>query len=230
MDLIHHKLPNVFISRDRGKVYSVNLVPGTAVYGEDLVKHDGQELRRWNPYRSKLAAMLLKEAADIDIKVDSTVLYLGAAAGTTASHVSDIASSGKVFCVEFSERPFRDLIALCEKRSNMIPVLASARRPGDYKHLAEKADIIYQDISQRDQVDIFISNVRMFLKVGGCGILMVKSRSIDVNAQPKLIYNEVRTRLISESLGAPKMALLSPYQKDHAAFVMHFKGQPKFRA
>ena len=220
MDLIHHSLPNVFISRDGSKLYSVNLVPGTTVYDEDLLKHEGRELRRWNPYRSKLAAMLLKGTADIDIKVDSTVLYLGAAAGTTASHISDIASSGKVFCVEFSERPFRDLIALCEKRSNMIPILTSARRPGDYKHLVEKADIVYQDISQRDQVDIFISNIRMFLKDRGSGILMVKSRSIDVNVQPKVIYSEVRARLISEFLGAPKMTPLTPYQKDHAAFVI----------
>ena len=48
------------------------------------------EYRVWNPFRSKLAAAILGGVDKIHIKPGSKVLYLGAASGTTVSHVSDI--------------------------------------------------------------------------------------------------------------------------------------------
>jgi fibrillarin-like rRNA methylase len=48
------------------------------------------EYRVWNPFRSKLAAAVLGGVEQIHIKPGSKVLYLGAASGTTVSHVSDI--------------------------------------------------------------------------------------------------------------------------------------------
>ena len=48
------------------------------------------EYRVWNPFRSKLAAAILGGIDKIHIKPGSKVLYLGAASGTTVSHVSDI--------------------------------------------------------------------------------------------------------------------------------------------
>ena len=44
----------------------------------------------WNPFRSKLAAAILGGVDKIHMKPGSKVLYLGAASGTTVSHVSDI--------------------------------------------------------------------------------------------------------------------------------------------
>ena len=44
----------------------------------------------WNPFRSKLAAAILGGIGNIYIKPGAKVLYLGAASGTTVSHVSDI--------------------------------------------------------------------------------------------------------------------------------------------
>ena len=44
----------------------------------------------WNPFRSKLAAAIVGGVDKIYIKPGSKVLYLGAASGTTVSHVSDI--------------------------------------------------------------------------------------------------------------------------------------------
>ena len=44
----------------------------------------------WNPFRSKLAAAILGGVDKIHIKPGSKVLYLGAASGTTVSHVADI--------------------------------------------------------------------------------------------------------------------------------------------
>lgn len=48
------------------------------------------EYRVWNPFRSKLAAAILGGIDQIHMPPGSKVLYLGAASGTTVSHVSDI--------------------------------------------------------------------------------------------------------------------------------------------
>lgn len=63
------------------------------------------EYRIWNPFRSKLAASILAGIDNIHIKPGAKVLYLGAASGTSVSHVSDIVGpEGSVFAVEFSHR------------------------------------------------------------------------------------------------------------------------------
>lgn len=59
------------------------------------------EYRAWNPFRSKLAASIVGGVGDIHIKPGSKVLYLGAASGTTVSHVSDIVGAVSVACLCF---------------------------------------------------------------------------------------------------------------------------------
>ena len=55
--------------------------------------------------RSKLAASVLAGVDNIHIKPGCKVLYLGAASGTSVSHVSDIVGpTGAVYAVEFSHR------------------------------------------------------------------------------------------------------------------------------
>ncbi|KAL7668069.1 hypothetical protein ACOME3_008787 [Neoechinorhynchus agilis] len=83
--------------------------PGSSVYGEKLIVVESDptdetstdniktEYRVWNPFRSKLAAAILSGVADIGIKPGSTVLYLGAASGTTVSHMSDIVGPSVLF-------------------------------------------------------------------------------------------------------------------------------------
>lgn len=44
----------------------------------------------WNPFRSKIAAGILGGVDHIHIAPGAKVLYLGASAGTTVSHVADI--------------------------------------------------------------------------------------------------------------------------------------------
>ena len=51
---------------------------------------DKIEDRVWNPFRSKLAAAILGGVDQIHMPPGSKVLYLGAASGTTVSHVSDV--------------------------------------------------------------------------------------------------------------------------------------------
>ncbi len=159
------KFEGVYQIKD--KLATLNMTPGRNVYGERLVQKDGNELRLWNPKRSKLAAAILNGLKTFPIKQDSHVLYLGAASGTTASHISDIATSGMVYCVEFSQRSFRDLIENTKERKNMIPILADARVPQSYSNLLESCDVIYQDVAQVNQAQILIDNARMYLKDGG---------------------------------------------------------------
>jgi rRNA 2'-O-methyltransferase fibrillarin len=52
------------------------------------------------------------------------VLYLGAASGTSVSHVADIVGpEGTVYAVEFSHRSGRDLINMATHRTNVIPIV-----------------------------------------------------------------------------------------------------------
>ncbi|MFQ5838807.1 MAG: fibrillarin-like rRNA/tRNA 2'-O-methyltransferase, partial [Thermoplasmata archaeon] len=101
---------------DGRTLYTENLVPGTSVYGERLVRKGSLEFRAWNPRRSKLAALLLKGFPQYPFEEDSTVLYLGAATGTTASHISDLVPRGVVYCVEVSPKTFQKLLILSEQR------------------------------------------------------------------------------------------------------------------
>ena len=73
---------------------------------------------------------------------------MGAATGTTCSHISDIISTeGELYCVEISERSVRDLIKVCEKRENMLPILENARNVEKYAEEVGSADAMYQDIA-----------------------------------------------------------------------------------
>lgn len=104
------------------------------------------EYRVWNPFRSKLAAGILGGLDNIhvscififflrwwsydpfgltpyhsQIKPGAKVLYLGAASGSSVSHVSDIVGpDGVVYAVEFSHRPGRELIGMAKKRTNVV--------------------------------------------------------------------------------------------------------------
>lgn len=173
-----------------GKLATRNLAKGTRVYGEELVRHEGAEYRMWNPYRSKLAAAIINGLKEMGIKQGSRVLYLGAATGTTCSHVSDIVGNGGIVCcVEIAERSMRELLKVCETRSNMLPVLHDARDIGAYASEVEEYDVIYQDIAARDQADILAANTPL-LKKGGLAYVAIKSQSIDVTKRPELVYKD----------------------------------------
>ena len=213
-ELIETGLDNAFFLEGSKKLVTKNLVPGI---GERLLKIADEEYRIWYPSRSKLAAMLLK-GSRLRIKDNSSVLYLGAASGTTASHVSDIVSQGIVFAVEFSPRAMQDLIRVSIPRSNLIPILADARHPGSYKHMVTEVDLVYQDIAQREQARIALMNAEMFLKRDGILVLIIKSRSIDAAKKTKEVVNSEVNKLegdfrVEESIN------LEPFHHDHTAVV-----------
>jgi len=79
------------------------------------------------------------------------VLYLGAASGTTVSHVSDIVGpEGTVFAVEYSERSGRDLVNMSKNRPNIVPIIEDARKPLKYRMLVSMVDCIFSDVAQPD--------------------------------------------------------------------------------
>jgi fibrillarin-like pre-rRNA processing protein len=181
------------------------------VYGERLL----QGYRVWDPRRSKLSA-LYHLGQGIELEAGLRVLYLGAANGTTVSHVADYVEV--VYAVESAPRPFQDLLVVAEERENIIPILADAGKPELYRPLVEKVDLIYQDIAQRDQAAILLANT-LFLKSGGAAVLMLKSRSVDVRRPLSEIMAETEVRLTEGGLSLEDAVPLSPYYPDHAALL-----------
>jgi len=200
----------------RGGVATLNLTPGRRVYGEKLVVRDGKEFRMWNPRRSKLAAAIYKGLKKLPLNKNSRVLYLGAAQGTTPSHISDIASQGIVYCLEISPHALRKLLEVCTFRNNMVPILGDASKPEEYLHLVEKVDVIYQDIAQPRQTEILIKNAELFLKEKGYVMLAIKARSIDTLKEPEKIFAQEIKKLKKAGFRILQDLRLNPYEKDHA--------------
>jgi fibrillarin-like pre-rRNA processing protein len=203
---------------DGERLLTRNLTPGSRVYGERLFVFEGMEYREWSPSRSKLGAYLRLGGLRSPFKEDSRVLYLGAASGTTASHVADIVRTGTVYCVEISPRSFRDLVKVCEGRRNMVPILGDATRPQDISFLVERVDVVYQDVAQKNQTAIFSKALRVF--GSRSGMLSLKARSEDVTREPKEIFEEARSQLAKEGFEVLDVMDLEPFEKDHAMIVV----------
>lgn len=209
------------VYEDRDFLWTQNRVPGTKVYGEKLRVRQGKEYRNWNPFRSKMGALVRRSPRTPWIDPKQDVLYLGASTGTTVSHVSDILAPGsRVFAVEFSARSVRDLLWNTEPRDNVIPILDDAGKPERYAaYLDRPVGALVQDVAQRHQVDIFLRNMP-FLAPGGHGFLFVKARSIDVARPVQAIYDEVAQRIRQAGLKIVEAVDLDPFEKDHRAFVI----------
>ncbi|MFT7616050.1 MAG: fibrillarin-like pre-rRNA processing protein [Candidatus Woesearchaeota archaeon] len=203
----------------RTRLYTKNMVKGMVVYGEQLFTFDGTEYRNWDPTRSKLGAAIKKGTSQIGIRPGSRVLYLGCSTGTTVSHVSDIVGEkGVVYAVDIAPRVMRDMILLSEKRGNIIPIVADASRPVALSQYVGEVDVVFMDIAQRNQVEIFLKCVEAFCKKGGFSLLSFKSRSVDITVKPKILYQEAR-REIEKELTIVDYRTLDPYEADHAFFV-----------
>jgi len=207
-----------------GKLATKNFTPGYTVYGERTVNIEGEEYRFWDPYRSKLGAAIMVGLKELPIQPGANILYLGAANGTTPSHMSDIVGpEGMVYCVEFAPRSMRDLIPVCEKKNNMLPILADARKPLDYKEYVDAAECLYEDVAQPDQIRILSINAKEYLKKGDLTLIAVKSQSISATRDKRNVFKEAvaeaeRNFDIAESMQ------LEPFEKDHLFLSLRFKG------
>lgn len=182
---------------------------GEPVYGEPT---DG-EWRLWDARRSKLGAML-ERGMNTGLSGDERVLYLGAAAGTTVSHVADFA--GPTYAVEFAARPTRDLLGVADTRNNLFPLLKDARRPETYAHVVEPVDVIVQDVATRGQARVARSN-RQFLREDGHLLAAVKARSEDVTADPADVFDAFLAEL--DGYEVIETERLEPFHDDHLAVI-----------
>ncbi len=211
--------PDVF--KIDGKLATRNFVKGKKAYDENLIAIDEEEYRSWTPYRSKLSAAILNGLKHFEIKKGNAVLYLGASTGTTASHVSDIVQKqGRVYCVEISERSVRDLLNICQSRSNMLPILSDAHQIENYANIVEQCDVIYQDISAKEQAEIMNKNSK-FLKKGGFAYFIIKSQSIDISKPPQEVFKKELEKL--DDFEILEKLSLEPYDSAHMFAVLRKK-------
>ncbi|MEM2109498.1 MAG: fibrillarin-like rRNA/tRNA 2'-O-methyltransferase [Candidatus Odinarchaeota archaeon] len=218
----------IYQVNDTGKRFlaTINLTPGKKVYDEILIKFRNEELRTWDPFRSKLAAALLNGLEELPVREGSHILYLGAASGTTCSHISDIiGNQGRLYCIEFSPRSIRDLTTICEDRKNMLPILADARFPDRYSPLCGLVDIIYCDVAQPDQSKILVDNARLYLKPAGNIMITIKARSIDVTKPPAEIFKGEIEFLEKNGFLIKQKLRLEPYTSDHIFILGSLKKQ-----
>ncbi len=165
-----------------------------------------------------MAGALLKNLKENPIKETSSVLYLGASTGTTVSHVSDIVGNkGLIFAVEPSVRVVREFLEnVASRRKNIIPILMDARRFLHYYSYYGLVDVVYSDIAQPDQTDIAINNCKCYLKPGGDLIIVIKTRSIDVLTDPKLVTQKEAKKLENNQFQILQIINLEPFDKDHS--------------
>ena len=202
----------------KGRILTKNFDKGKKVYGEKLIQINGKEYRSWNPNRSKLCAAIKCGLKTMPIKKGGTVLYLGAATGTTVSHLSDIVGKkGEIYAVEVAPHSMKQLLQLCETRENIIPILADARNPAEYKKVG-KVDVVYEDVSHPEQASIMNKN-SIFLEKKGYGLFAIKSQSIDVVKSPLQVFKEVEKEL-SEKYKIKEKIDIERYEKAHRFLVL----------
>jgi len=213
-----------------------SICPGEAVYGEKKIQVEEKvgdattkiEYRVWNPFRSKIAAAVLGGLEHLHIAPGKKVLYLGAASGTTVSHVADIVGpTGLVYAVEFSNRSGRDLINMAKKRTNVIPIIEDARHPHKYRMLVGMVDVVFADVAQPDQTRIVALNSHNFLKNEGHFVISIKASCIDSTAEPTAVFQAEVEKMRGEKMKPQEQITLEPYERDHAVVVGVYRPPPK---
>lgn len=237
-----HRLAGVFIVKGKeDALVTKNMVPGESVYGEKRVSvpdeggaatnttpegSKGTEYRVWNPFRSKLAASIMAGVEDTHIYPGARVLYLGAASGTSVSHVSDIVGpEGTVYAVEFSHRSGRDLLGMAKKRSNIVPIVDDARHPHKYSMMVGIVDTIFSDVAQPDQARIVAHNAHKFLKNNGHVVISIKANCVDSTAEPEAVFAGEVNKLREEQFKPIEQVTLEPYERDHAVVVAEYRAK-----
>jgi fibrillarin-like pre-rRNA processing protein len=223
----HKKFEGIFSIN--GKIATINKTPGARVYGERIIKSGKNEYRVWDYYRSKPAAAIKNGLKKLPLRQGASVLYLGIASGTTASHFSDIiGETGIIYGIDIAERVLRELIPHAEKRGNIIPILADTRKPETYANkVFEKVDLVYEDVASKDQTAILIRNAESFMKPDGHAMIAIKSQSIDVTKPPKQIYKQCLKEL-GKHFEVLEKVELDPYERAHLFVVLkRRKGEKK---
>lgn len=225
-----HRHPGIFIVKGKDDALAtLNMDPGHSVYNEKRVSvEEGEkkiEYRVWNPFRSKIASAIVGGIEHVHIAPGMKVLYLGAASGTTVSHVSDVVGpTGCVYAVEFSARSGRDLINCAKRRTNIIPIVEDARKPQKYRMLIGMVDTIFADVAQPDQARIVGVNAQYFLKNGGHFMISIKANCIDSTAEAEAVFASEIKKLQEMQFEPSEYVTLEPFERDHAVVVGTYRG------
>ncbi|KAL4341776.1 hypothetical protein GQ457_08G034360 [Hibiscus cannabinus] len=225
--VLRNMVPGRLSTMKRGSLFSM------LEYEHSELTLDGTkvEYRVWNPFRSKLAAAVLGGVDNIWIKPGAKVLYLGAASGTTVSHVSDVVGpNGVVYAVEFSHRSGRDLVNMAKKRTNVIPIIEDARHPAKYRMLVGMVDVIFSDVAQPDQARILALNASYFLKAGGHFVISIKANCIDSTVPAEAVFQSEVKKLQQEQFKPFEQVTLEPFERDHACVVGGYRMPKKQKA
>lgn len=216
-----NKFPRVFVQQ-KGKWTNYFVQGKKPYFGEKILKVGGEKYRQVDPERSKLFAAIAKGISQIGFKEDSSCLYLGASHGYTVSFLADMLPKGEIYALDFAPRVVRDLVFIAQERENIAPLMADANQTVQYKELVPEVDVVFMDIAQKNQLEIFSKNCDEFLVSGGFGLLALKARSVDVTKKPKDIFKTVRAEL-EQKYVVVDYRELNPYEKDHAMFVVKKK-------
>ena len=169
----------------------------------------------WNPYHSKLSAYLMAGGKNWPFKKNSKILYLGSAEGNTIRYLSEICLINNITAVEISAVAMAEILVLAKKKENIIPCLNDAHFPEKYRIQANNPEIIYQDIAQNDQVDIFIRNCNYFKPK--CAFLMLKTQSI--SGKNKTIFENTEKEL-NKIFKNVEIININKWAKGHSAYYM----------
>tara|TARA_B100000902_G_scaffold321415_1_gene314344 strand:+ start:17931 stop:18515 length:585 start_codon:yes stop_codon:yes gene_type:complete len=169
----------------------------------------------WNPYHSKLSAYLIAGGKSWPFKKNSKILYLGSAEGNTISYLSEICKTNSITAVEISSVAMAELLVLAKKKENIIPCLCDAHFPEKYRVQANNPEIIYQDIAQNDQVDIFIRNCKYYKPKHA--FLMLKTQSM--TKQYNDIFKKTEKRL-NKIFKKVESVNINKWAKGHSAYYM----------
>jgi fibrillarin-like pre-rRNA processing protein len=222
------KSPRLVRSRtaERTELFTEAVGAPPPVYGERWVDTGTHAYRSFEPGRSKLSAAIVHEWAGPLPTEGERWLYLGAASGTTASHIADLVGpSGRVYALERSPRPFARLLALAERWPNLLPILHDAREPREYGRLVPPVDGVYADIAQPDQVEIVRRNAELFLaRSGGAVLFALKTASMGRDREASAHLRAAETELGAGVDLVPSVRL-EPFHKGH--YMVGGRGRPE---
>jgi rRNA 2'-O-methyltransferase fibrillarin len=171
-----------------------------------------------------LASAILRGVKNIYMGPGSKVLYLGAASGTTVSHVSDLVGpTGCVYAVEFSPRSGRELLEVAKKRQNVVPIIEDARKPLKYRMLIPMVDCIFSDVAQPDQARILGYNAQFFLKNGGYFVISIKANCIDSTVSAEHVFEQQVSEMKKLKFKPRELISLEPYERDHAVVTGEYR-------
>ena len=100
----------------------------------------------------------------------------------------------------------------------MLPLLEDARNINKYEEEVGIVDVLYQDVSARDQAEILLTNSKM-LKTGGLAYVAIKSQSISVAKKPEMVYKEF-LKTIGKTFDILEKIDIMPFDKYHLFVVL----------